>query len=305
MRICEPCQIVKYCDIHCERKNRGRHFALCSEIQSNRKELVLFNRMSERYKINHRFEEINAIDELATITLQETELTESYLCAEKCLEYCEKSAEAHLLDDTFYGSTFDDNMIFCTFHTYLNLGMSAEATEFYQEHLHGVSVYCDVSQTLLAWDQCLAKQKTFEAFEEIIFASEDQESLLSRLGRNEPAMIRIRYYFFLGSPDFEVLSEQCWHTLKDSLWKIKEHSVAHHPESLNLFLRRMAAKNRENFVAFFFKKLSQLKEEKDNPEKQNKWKLKLAIEGLSTLKEEFLQEIDLEFGKSLSVSSCH
>ena len=166
-------------------------------------------------------------------------------------------------------------------------------------------MYCDVSQTLLAWDQCLAKQKTFEAFEEIIFASEDQESLLSRLGRNGPAMIRIRYYFFLGCPDFEVLSEQCWHTLKDSLWKIKEHSVAHHPESLNLFLRRMVAKNRENFVAFFFKKLSQLKEEKDNPEKQNKWKLKLAIEGLSTLKEEFLQEIDLEFGKYLSVSSCH
>ena len=301
MRLCEACQIAKYCDLDCERLNRRRHSKVCSKVQAYRKELILFNRMSDRYKHSHRFEEINAIDELAEITLKETELTGSYLCAQKCLEYCEKSAEANLLEDTFYGSTMSDQMIFCTFHTYLNLGMSSEATGLYYQHLDGVSVYCDLGQTLLAWDKCLDKQKAYSAFEDIIYSDPDQESLMSRLGRNQPAMVRIRYYFFLNSPDFEVASDVCWLKLKELLWKIKEESLAHYPESLNLFLRRMHTKNRENFVAYFFEKLRALKEEKDNPEKQKKWKLKLEVEEESQLKEIFFQEVDIELTKFLTL----
>ena len=83
-----------------------------------------------------------------------------------------------MMDDTFYGSTFNDQMIFCTFHTYLNLGMSEEATVFYKLYLNGVSVYCDVGQTLLAWDQCFDQQKSYDAFLEIIDNQDQTEQLV-------------------------------------------------------------------------------------------------------------------------------
>ena len=85
--------------------------------------------------MNHRYDEINALDELVSLTHDETEKSENYLCAQKCLEFCQAARQAHRLlleEDAFYDTTLDDSTVYYTFHTYLNLGMSEEATDLYE-----------------------------------------------------------------------------------------------------------------------------------------------------------------------------
>ena len=164
------------------------------------------------------------------------------------------------------------------------------------------SLYCDISQTLLAWDLEDSRHKSFEHFLEICYKA-DPNSLLSKLGRNDPAMVLIKMYYFENTPNFDKLTAETWRKIREILWQIKSKSVEHYPEHLNLFLRRMFAKHSDNFVAFFFAKLRQMKREKDQyPEKCKKWRLKGEIETVETLKEEFFEEVESDLGLFLSFS---
>ena len=128
-------------------------------------------------------------------------------------------------------------------------------------------------------------------------------SLLSKLGRNDPAIVLIKKHYFAGIRNFEDLTAETWQKIREILWRIKWKSVEHYPEHLNLFLRRMFQKHSHNFIAFFFAKLREMKQEKDrHPEKLKKWRLSKEIETMEKLQEEFFEEVESDLGLFLSYS---
>ena len=48
MDVCEPCGIVKYCSPKCRKEDKINHEKICSDIQNQLKELILFKRSSSR-----------------------------------------------------------------------------------------------------------------------------------------------------------------------------------------------------------------------------------------------------------------
>ena len=168
--------------------------------------------------------------------------------------------------------------------------------------MKSISVYCEISEAFLTWDVANEKQKSFDSFLTLCYEAEST-SLLSKLGRNEPAIVLIKKHYFAKSRNFEDLTAETWQKIREILWRIKLKSVEHYPEHLNLFLRRMFKKHSHNFIAFFFAKLREMKQEKVRyPGKVKKWRLITEIETKEKLKAEFFEEVESDLGLFLSYS---